>query len=386
MTEDAAVTVEIESVVHGGHGLARIEGQVWFVPGGLPGDVAVLRLLDRRKGVGWAQIEKIVTPSPHRCEAGCRVFGRCGGCNWLDFAYPAQGEWKARMVGETLQRLGGVTVALDRIEDPALRLGYRTRARFHCRGGGKTGYYAPRSHDVVPIEACPLCHPRLNAVLARLCEADFQGDVEVVVNPESDDVLAWTSRPAPRLADVLPPPGQEVAGRPCFQFDGRPVLAGTFSQSSLLLNRLLVREVEQMLNGAKSVLDLYCGNGNLSLGLGPDVEVAGMDQDRAAVGAAASMGRGTYRACQEPHFLPLIGRGGWDAIVLDPPRLGAKLLTAALAGCQAAKIVYVSCNAATLARDLRELAQGNWSVTRGVVVDLFPQTPHVETVIQLERL
>jgi 23S rRNA (uracil1939-C5)-methyltransferase len=289
------------------------------------------------------------------------------------------------MVAESLQRLGGVTADLELVENPSLRLNYRTRARFHCRGGGMTGFYAPRSHDVVAIEECPLCHPRLNAALARLREADFNGDVEIVVNPESDEVLAWTHRPAPELAHLLPPPERHAAGRPCFMFDGRPVLAGAFSQSSLLLNRLLVDQVDRMLVGAESVLDLYCGNGNLSLGLPPEVEVMGMDQDRAAVDAAASVGRGTYRACSEPHFLPIIERGGWETIVLDPPRLGAKLLAPALAECGAKKIVYVSCNAATLARDLRELARGNWSVTRGVVVDLFPQTPHVETVVQLER-
>ena len=377
--------VNIETVVHGGHGLARIDGQVWFVPGALPGDVAELRLLERRKGVGWAAIARLVTPSEHRTAAECDVYGRCGGCDWLHFSYPGQGEWKLRMTRECLQRIGGIDCDLAFVGDPELRLGYRTRARFHSRGPGAVGFYAPKSHDVVPIASCPLCHPRLNEALSRLHGADFHGDAELAVHPESGEVLAWAQGDRAALGRLFPQPEQRAEGRASFQFDGRPIVAGGFSQSSLLLNRLLTSTVENMLEGARAVLDLYCGNGNLTLGLPDGVNVLGLDQDRAVVAAADAQDRGTYSACRENGFVSFIRQGEWDAIVLDPPRAGAKAIIGALAVSRAERLVYVSCNPATLARDLRELAGSEWSVSRGAVIDLFPQTPHVETAVLVER-
>ncbi|NUM54985.1 MAG: class I SAM-dependent RNA methyltransferase [Candidatus Hydrogenedentes bacterium] len=373
-------TLEITSLAHGGYGVGRVDGQVWFVAYGLPGDRVNVTETRRSKGVVWGRIEAIESPSPLRTAPMCPVFGTCGACTWLHFAYPAQLEWKERIVLDTLKRLGGVVPQeFARVEDADLRLGYRTRAEFHG-DGWRRGFYAEGSHDIVDITQCPLCHPKLNEALARLREASVPGTVEVTINPEGEDVLFWTAKPNRRLSKVFPE-AQSFASddeRSTFFFDGAPVVNGTFSQSSLLLNRTLRKQVHDALAGAGSVLDLFCGTGNFTLGL--DAEVVGVDHNRASVGAAQAIGTHDYRVGSTADINRAIGEKSWDAIVLDPPRTGARDIVQRLAECGAGNIVYVSCDPATLARDAKALVTSGWTMQRAAIVDMFPHTAHIETV------
>ena len=389
-----ATTVSITGVAHGGHGVSRIDGQVCFVPYALPGDTVEVRVVRKARGVLWGEIERVVEPSPHRCAPCCPYFGACGGCTWLHFAYPGQAEWKQRIVKDALERIAGVAADVEWVEDEILRLGYRTRAEFHG-DAGRLGFYAPESHAVVDIARCPLCHERLNAILTRLRETRIEGPVEITVNPEGSDVLIWSKQPLPRIEGLLVAADTPRDGAPArFFFDSVPIVNGTFSQSSLLLNRVLVRTVHDLIGPASRILDLYCGNGNLSLGLASpanqeigvpgSAHIEGLDHNRAAVLAANACGLGTYRAASEPVFERALSQS-WDVVLLDPPRTGAKAIAAALARCATDAIVYVSCDPATLARDLKTLMAGGWRVARVAVVDLFPHTWHVETVCRLER-
>lgn len=381
---------EITGVVHGGHGICRHEGRVCFVPGALPGDVAAVHVARTTKGVWWGDIARLVTPSPDRVERPpCACFGRCGGCSWLHFAYPAQGEWKRRIVAESLRRLAGIEADIAWRDAPDLRLGYRTRARFHAKGG-HVGFYAQGSHDVVDIAACPLCHPHLNDVLAQFHEmaADRQLppdiEIEATVNPEGTETLVWTRRPCPALEKAFPFTDSQAAGRrpASFLFDGAPIVNGAFAQASLLLNRILVQAVRELVGDPTSLLDLYCGNGNLSRGAA--VDVLGIDLDARVIHAAREAGGGAYESGGEDAFLTALERP-WDAVVLDPPRTGAWNIVPALADARADRIVYVSCDPATLARDLKPLLAAGWRPEQIVAIDLFPHTPHVETVCLLQR-
>lgn len=369
-------TSPITSVGHGGYGITRIEGQVCFVPYALPGDTIRGRIIRKTKGVLWGDVLEILEPSPDRTAAPCKCFGRCGGCNWLHFAYPAQGEWKRRIVHDCLKRIGGIEAEVGWLEEPTLRLGYRTRAEFQC-AEGLVGFFAPNSHDVVDIASCPLCHPRLNEVLEGLKAAKPSQPVEVVVNPEGMDIQVWTRKPDRRLHGAFPEPKE-------FLFDGVPVVPGAFTQSSLLLNRLLVREVIRMVDVAEKVLDLYCGNGNFALRLSNARQILGIDHNRRAIDAAQAVGRGEFRSGDEVVFCEAL-RKNWDAVILDPPRTGAKAIVPALAKCDTAAIIYVSCDPATLARDLKILVAAGWHVEEAVAVDIFPHTAHVETVCRLSR-
>jgi 23S rRNA (uracil1939-C5)-methyltransferase len=247
------------------------------------------------------------------------------------------------------------------------------------------GFYAPGTHTVVDMERCPLCHDKLNAALHRLRSVSFEGAVELVANPESDDVLVWTRQPEPALQKVFPVAGSLRDKKPFyFLFDGVPIVNGAFSQSSLLLNRVLVRTVHEMIGDADRVLDLYCGNGNFSLGLQREGQILGLDHNPAAIGAANELRPGQYRVGDETAFCKAL-KERWDVVLLDPPRTGAKPIVEDLARCSATAIVYVSCDPATLARDLKVLAAQTWRVVRVVAVDMFPNTAHVETVCRLER-
>lgn len=379
-----ATIVSITGVAHGGHGVSRIDGQVCFVPYALPGDTVEVQVVRQTRGVLWGAVEKLVEPSPHRCAPSCPHFEACGGCTWLHFAYPGQAEWKQRIVKDALERIAGIEADVEWVEDAALRLGYRTRAEFHGKGG-RLGFYAAGSHSVVDIDACPLCHERLNAVLTQLRKTRIIRPVEITVNPEGPETLIWSKKPLPQingLAATINTP--RSAARAHFLFDSVPVVNGTFSQSSLLLNRMLVRTVRDMVGSASRILDLYCGNGNLSLGLASNAHVEGLDHNRAAVAAANKCGPGSYRVAVELAFEQALSQS-WDAVIIDPPRTGAKAIAAALARCATPAIVYVSCDPATLARDLKTLTAGGWRVARVAVVDLFPNTWHVETVCRLER-
>lgn len=380
-------TVEITGMAHGGYGVGRIEGQVCFVEYALPGDVVAVDVMRRSKGVLWAAIADVVRPSSHRLAAPCPVFGKCGGCQWLSFEYPAQAEWKCQIVRDCFQRIGRMAIEPEWADNPELYLGYRTRAEFLERDGA-VGFYARGSHDVVNIASCPLCHEKLNAVIERIREARPGQSVDVAVNPEGDDVLVWTRRPCDALDGMFPQydSGREDDARNGFMFDGVPVVNGAFSQSSLLLNRVLLEVVQSLVGQPATLLDLYCGSGNLSLGLAHEgLEVVGIDRDAAAVHAADAIGPGSYELGDEGDFVHAMDRREWDVILLDPPRSGAKAIASRLAQTRANAIVYVSCDAATLARDAGTLGKAGWHPTRTVVVDMFPNTWHVETVCRFER-
>lgn len=395
--------VEITGAANGGEGVGRLEdGRVCFVPYALPGDVVRVEGVTAKKGVARGSIAEIVQGSPDRVTYGCPVFGRCGGCSWLHFAYPAQGEWKRRIVQDCLRRIGRVEAEVGWLEDAALRLGYRTRAEVHgsagaspspegkCgRGeGGAWGFYEAGSREVVGIDACPLFHGRLNDAFAALRGLEADASVELTVNPETGETLAWSAKLTPGLAELFPNTNDLHDGlaRHSFEFDGAPIVNGAFCQSSLLLNRLLVREAHRALEGADTVLDLYCGNGNLTLGLAAPVNVFGVDHNRAAIAAAQAYRSDTYHAGGEKEFVRAIGDCAWDAIVLDPPRTGAKAIMNALAKAEAGKIVYVACDPATLARDAGALTAKGWRMESVTAIDLFPNTPHVETVAVFGRV
>jgi 23S rRNA (uracil1939-C5)-methyltransferase len=379
-------TLEITTLAHGGDGIGRIDGQVCFVPYALPGDTLRVEITRRDKNHMFGKIVAVEIPSPHRAEPECANFGRCGACTWDHFAYPAQAEWKKRIAQEQLARIGGIDLELDWVEDASLRRGYRTRAEFHG-DGEKFGFYALGSHDIVDTEKCPLCHAKLNAALPALREARVKGTVTVTVNPEGEEVLVWTRFTQRRLKDrfALAQTSQEEGGRAQFIFDGAPIVNGTFAQSSLLLNRLLVKTVHSYLGVTGCLLDLYCGNGNLTITLPEKVEVVGMDHNRHVVNAARGFSKREYRVGGEDKMIPMLKDRAWDYIVLDPPRTGAKDLVPALGTAKADALIYVSCDPATLARDLKGLGTQGWRPVKAAALDLFPHTAHIETVVRLER-
>jgi len=381
---EEVIEIEITAAAHGGDGVGRIAGMVCFVSGALPGDTVRARIVRRSPRAAWAEVESVLTPSPYR--ESTQACAECpGACAWRAFAYPAQADWKRRIVADSLERIGGIQTEVAWLEQAEYRLGYRTRAVFH--GDGTTiGYFVPRTHMVVPMEACPLNHARLNDAFQRLQMPGIRGDIQVAVNPEGQDIMVFLRDEAAALKEHFPQTNTRLDRvRHQFMFDGVPVVNGVFSQSSLLLNRMLRAHTDACIGGAGSLLDLYCGNGNLSLHHAGSARVVSAAHAGAAIRAAASLAPGVYIEGEEAHMARLLKKQSWEVILLDPPRTGARALVEALAAARAQKIVYVSCDPATLARDLRGIMAAGWSLTQATVVDMFPYTPHVETVCVLEQ-
>jgi 23S rRNA (uracil1939-C5)-methyltransferase len=159
-----------------------------------------------------------------------------------------------------------------------------------------------------------------------------------------------------------------------------PIVCGGFSQASLLLNRVLRDCVRPAIGNPESVLDLYCGNGNFSLDLAGRARVLGLDHHAPSIAAAQATGAGEYAVGDEFAFVRAAARESWDVIVLDPPREGAKAIVSALAQSRTRRIVYVSCDPATLARDAKSLFSAGWALASLTAVDMFPHTAHIECV------
>ncbi len=387
-------SIEITGMAHGGEGVGRVNGQVCFVTGAVPGDVVQINVIKATSKALWGDVACVVTPSPYRQLPSCEQHASCGCCGWGHFAYPAQAEWKCKIVTDCLERLAGIQIEPEWIEIPELREAYRTRANYH--GDGKRlGFYSPGTHDIEGDGYCTLCHPKLNTALKQLRDTGIKGNVTVTVNPEGEEVMVWLHSLRRKVRDRFPmtdaaadakgPTPKGRPGRSRFLFDGIPIVNGAFSQASLLLNRLLVKQVHNNLRDSVSVLDLYCGSGNLSLTLDSKIEVLGIEHHKEAIKAAYALRKGAYIAGNESLMRKNIQDGKWDTILLDPPRTGAKTIAPDLTNCSARSLVYVSCDPATLARDLKTLRVGGWHPENLAVLDLFPNTPHVETVCRLVR-
>lgn len=376
----------IERAVPGGDGLGRMDGAVCLVPYGLPGDRLEVTHPQRRGGVLRATALRVIEPSPHRIPAECPVFGVCGGCTWLHFAYPAQAEAKRAIVADCFRRIARHEVVPGWIENVSLRLGYRTRATFRGRHG-RYGFLEARSHTIADIAACPLCHPRLNEALAVVRASGLEGEFEITVNPEGAETLVWAREHAQELRRTFPQTNspEDRGARHQFLFDGVPIVCGGFAQASLLLNRMLVQRVHVAIGAGESLLDLYCGSGNFSIVFAQQRAVTGLDHNRAAITAAQAVAGEGYAAGDEGAFVRAIGSRPWDAILLDPPREGAKAIMPALAGSRTGRVVYVSCDPATLARDANVMLEAGWALASLDAVDMFPQTHHVECVAVFAR-
>lgn len=406
---------------YGPHAVARADGKVLFVRGGAPAEEVEILVREDHRRFAFADVLRVIEPSPQRRVAPCPYLPRCGGCPWQHLEYQAQLEAKRAIVVEHLRRIAGLDVAVEPVLSTPLELGYRHRLRLRAEKG-RVGFYAGGSHDLVEVEACLLAAPAVGAAipiaaeLARVLKTRVRR-VEIVAPDESGRRLvliveaegrwveadekacrAWLERHEVVAGLLLNGRGWRrswgettlaMAGPGTKQVN---VQAGTFTQVNPEANRILVQtvlELAQPLQG-KRVLDLYAGSGNLSLPFAEaGARVTAVEQSaRAAADAEAAAqqrGLGDYRVVSERAEIAartLIERGErFDLVVLDPPRSGARELVEPILALRPQSIIYVSCDPATLARDLGGLRSA-YRVDRVQPIDMFPQTYHVETVVR----
>ncbi len=435
--QEQRLLVEIEKPVYGGAFLARVEGKAIFVPITLPGEKALVRIEEEKRGYAVAEVEEILKPSPERAAPLCRHFGACGGCDYQHTGYGAQLRFKEAILRETLERAGVRTpqeISILAAEPWA----YRNRIRLAFDAAGRAGYRGRRSHAVVPIEGCPIAAPLL--VKAALASGRILHESARTLKPSEISLFCDASETA-LLAGLSTRGGakrgfEEFAGALSREIpalkgvdltgvessgEGRagsqPRSLAQWGEASLVysaagfgyrvdqggffqVNRWLVDAlVERVTNGFGGALawDLFSGVGLFARRLTESFErVVAVEAAQAAIYALEENLKGTNATAVKSSTLDFLRHArakerpgpkeSPGLIVVDPPRtgLGAET-TAILAEIAAPALVYVSCDPATLARDLRALTGSGYAIESLTLADLFPQTFHLETVVHLRR-
>ena len=403
--EEGRMTVTTGSPVHGGYALARPEGMgVLFVRWALPGEVVSVRLVGRKREYAFAEAVEVLSPSPRRVHPPCEVFGECGGCQLQHADYPYQLEMKREILREAFRRIGKMDVAPE-IAPPLEPFGYRHRGRFRVDGEA-VGFHGERSHRLVAISRCPLMIDAINAVLPGLRGLGrFAKVSEVQVASDGVRVSAFfpgvpfgkgmVEHLAGRTGGVLSGArfedrswGEERITLP-LEGISYSVSPRSFFQANWRMNQAMVRRIGALLGesaGAR-LLDLYAGAGNFALPLAAKVrEVVAVEGEarsfRELRGNVRENALGNVRIVRSSveTFRP---DGRFDAMILDPPRAGlSERSLARVREVAAGKVFYVSCNPATLARDVRSLAD-RYDLASLEMHDFFPNTHHVEALAVL---
>jgi 23S rRNA (uracil1939-C5)-methyltransferase len=423
---DATEVVEVEKPIYGGNFLARHDGKAIFVPLALPGEQARIRIAENTSGYSTAELTEIMTPAPERITPRCPHFGSCGGCNYQHTDYGTQLAFKQAILRETLERAGFSAPAEIAMlaADP---WAYRNRIRVAFDAAGSPGYRGRRSHSVIPIRECPIAAPLLVSAakaaaetLARVPANLRPPEVLLFCDPTESALLAtfFTAEPAQlrldsiakALHDRIPAlQGAELAtgGRPghpprtlaqwgataltypAAGFEYR-VDHGAFFQVNRWLIDAFVANVVHGHSG-NVAWDLFAGVGLFARQLTLQFDkVVAVESATASISALAANLSGTSGEAVPTSTLEFMRQNRTgprpDLIVVDPPRTG---LGAEIAGLlievAAPHLTYVSCDPATLARDLRVLLAGGYTIASVTLADLFPQTFHLETVVHLLR-
>lgn len=404
--------LQLTDTAHGGDALGRHEGKVIFVPYAIPGEEALVEMAEDKGRYARAQLVEILSPSPHRMNPPCPHFGpgKCGGCQWQHIAYPAQLEFKTAVVGDQLARIGRLPeVPVKPTIPSASPWGYRNHVQLAVSDDGRLGFVATNGRRVEAIEVCYLLHPLLEELFAAL-DLELPGLVRLSLRAgvnTGDQMMIFETH------DDEPPALESDLPVSCVLLlsDGTPVnlignnyiaemVAGrrfhisatSFFQVNTAVAEELVRLVSEYLapTGDEVLLDAYCGVGTFALSLADKAGyVIGIEEDAGAVADAslnvAELANVEFIEGSVEAVLPQLDRPIARA-VLDPPRRGCKPeALAALIDLAPRRIVYVSCDPATLARDARRLADGGYQLVEVQPVDMFPQTYHVESVALFGR-
>jgi 23S rRNA (uracil1939-C5)-methyltransferase len=430
--------LQIEKAIYGGNGFARLPadegahaGKAVFVPFTLPGEIVEAALEEDHGGYATARADAIIDAAPGRTQPRCPYFGDCGGCQYQHAIYPLQLEMKLDILRETLAR-AGVRVFPPITPVYADPYGYRNRIRLHVdlRDGFRIGYHARGSRTLLDIRECPIAAPVLEESMTALREAaDAQliptgiTQVELFCNPESDVLLSLFApldpgaAPIKELAKFLLTREPRIKGvSSLVGGDDRKPARATSSYGATTLdyrvgattlhvspgsffqtNRFLVEPLQRLVSGERSgglAWDLYAGVGLFATALAKRfARVIAVEAAPASTADLAHNLRGANAKAVRSTTLDFLRReskaaatNAPDLIVVDPPRAGLGTdITGLLSRIAAREIVYISCDPATLARDLHPLLNSGYTARHMHLIDLFPQTFHLETVAVLDR-
>src|SRR5262245_51524769 len=418
-------TLEIESLAYGPYGIGRIDNRVMMVPATVPGDKIRARVTDSKVNYAVGEKLRLLQPSPLRQTPPCPYANDCGGCPWQQVQYKAQLGAKEQSVADALRRIGKLDgFELRPIIASPHEYHYRRRIRVQCDKANRIGVFRAFSHDLVEVDGCLIADGRLNKVIAPLRtwinELDTRVEhVEIVTGDEPNEVVAagkitgeFIARDDSACERFIDGSGinglilyaenwRKEWGRTAVSIrsdDGicLKVEGDVFTQINAEGNRKLLRELLAAGGFGKSdqVLELYSGAGNFTLSLAKRAQKAvAVESYRQSVdsGKRSAQLNGIANIRWICAHVPAavkqltMQRERFSKIILDPPRAGAKGIDRGLAALGAEKILYVSCNPATLARDLAALVGHGYKLASVQPIDLFPHSFHVETLAVMIR-
>jgi 23S rRNA (uracil1939-C5)-methyltransferase len=419
IAEDIELT--LDSVAFGGDALTRREGKVYFVADALPGETVRVEIYQEKERFARARVQERLIAPDYAVPAPCPYADRCGGCQWQRVPYSMQKEWKAGFIADAFQRIGGIPGGSYpfHMHGSAETLHYRNRIEVkwlvQANGSVCIGYFAKSSHDLIPVERCWIADERINSVLQHCLklkfpkrDRSFQCSLEFQVIADDRVLLSGHDVPAAFWKDLHEAVQMEselknhliIASSDFFLLEEWEGLrfhtrAGQFQQVNLPANRFLrgwVRDFARK-HGVHHVVDLYCGSGNLSLALAHEgIQVFGVEAYAPSIEAALFNSKvnglnARYAAGDAQDIrklfptLPKI-----DLLIVDPPRRGMAEAVEPVLQLNAERIIYVSCDPNTLARDLKIMLTAGYQLDEVLGLDFFPQSYHVETVAVLKRL
>jgi 23S rRNA (uracil1939-C5)-methyltransferase len=433
----------IEKLIYGGDGLARLpadehgRGKAVFIPFVLAGEKVEASLHQQKRGFARGWTKNILQASPQRIEPHCPYFQRCGGCHYQHAGYESQLEIKVAILKENLLRIAKLELATELKIHPSPPWNYRNRTRLKVRSTPDfaIGYYRFNSHELLPVEQCPISSPLINRAITALWQFGQAGtfnttagwqEIELFANADDTQLLIeayWVpgapTESAKRLTEILlqslpevagvvafknvipDPAGKRIdepeeivsAGAKEFRYITKNasyrVGAGAFFQVNRHLIDELVGVVTEEQSG-KTALDLYAGGGLFSSVLNREFErviaVESSQTSHTDLVYNSPANVKAVHATTAQYLKNVAGKLQPDLVVMDPPRSGlGEDVVKSLVALEAPRMVYVSCDPATLARDLGSLLAAGYEVEQAHLVDLFPQTFHVESVFHLVR-
>jgi len=422
--------VSIESLSYGGSGVGRRDdGKVVFVPLVVPGERVLVSVHREHRGYVEARLQELIKISPWRQEPACPYFPECGGCDWQHIVYAHQVLAKLAIAQEQIGRKGITPSHMEESVLSPMHAGYRCHAQLRCPPSDRYrfGFFRKQSNSVVPVEKCMVLNDGCMEVLERI--GDFLGADPLIgldaleIHAPSDEALLRVflkggagKETLDRLHRMYRTMG--LKGLSCLFQGGRGselvlgdssclyhmsihgremTFAGSFDgfiQANIQVNGLLIEDVLDKASGAETLLDLYSGSGNFGI---PQAvsgrQVIAVENNAALVETGKMLARRNSvpgirfvrdDACRAVKRF-IREKRTFDTVLLDPPREGARGVAGLLCSMKPERIIYVSCNPSTLARDLAELVQGDYSVKSLKLFDMFPQTYHIESVTVLER-
>ncbi len=396
------VILESLTPAYGGYSVARDE-KVILIKGAIPGEVVDVEIEEKKKDYSVGSVVGVIEPSEDRVEPPCPVFGRCGGCQLQFIRYERQLSMKDEVLHDTLRRLGGIEVP----SEPPLAADqwhYRRRAQYKVSRSGEVGFFRASSRDVITFEECPLMHDGINAILREIkgkCDVRNLSDIHIALGDTPVALLKGRDYDSSLFESFVEVGLSGIAYNDSIAYGGAftgfdlnglryTVSPWSFFQAHWELNREVARlliEGLMPLEG-KTVLDLYAGAGNFSLPAAAAAKevVAVEGNPYAAEDAARNLELNAIRNCKIVRSSTekyRINRK-FDVIILDPPRPGltSEVMKKILEN-PSGEIVYISCNPATLARDLKKL-KSTYDIRSVRQIDFFPNTFHIESIAFLK--